>query len=67
MAYISKRYLKEKFEKAKWDMEHVLKINDTAEDKIPAEKANEVVREIEYCFNAMLKELKKGKENGDQS
>lgn len=57
MAYYSKRYLKEKWEGLKWDMENV--IFKTEGDKIPEEVIEGVKREMTYYLDAIKKEINK--------
>ena len=56
MTYYSKRYLKEKWDALKWDMEILLK---TEGDKIPEEVVEKVKREMTYYLDAIKKELNK--------
>jgi len=55
--YYSKRYLKEKWDHLKWDMEEVL--FKVEEDKIPEEMVDRVKREMTYFIDAIKKELNK--------
>ena len=57
MTYYSKRYLEEKWEGLKWDMEKVLL--NRYEDKIPEETVEKVRREMTYYLDAIKKELNK--------
>lgn len=56
MAYYSKRYLKEKWQGLKWDMEILLK---TEGDKISEEVVEKVKREMTYYLDAIKKEINK--------
>lgn len=57
MGYVSRRYLREKWRKVKWDMEKVLEVEDGAEDKVSGEDVRAVRAEIADNFNAIMKEL----------
>lgn len=54
---ISKRYIREKWDSLKWDIENVLKIYDTTENKISEEDIKRVKGDIEHCLEALRKEL----------
>lgn len=55
--YYSKRYLKEKWQGLKWDMEEVLLKAD--DDKIPQEVVDKVKREMAYFMECIQRELNK--------
>lgn len=57
MTYYSKRYLKEKWEPLKWDMEKILLNND--DDRIDEEKVKKVRNEMNYYIDAIKKEINK--------
>lgn len=56
MAYYSKRYLKEKWDALKWDIEMLF---GTEDDRIDEEKVKKVRYEINYYIDAIKKELNK--------
>lgn len=56
MTYYSKRYLKEKWEHLKWDMEILLNNED---DRIDEEKVKRVRNEMNYYIDAIKKEINK--------
>lgn len=56
MAYYSKRYLKEKWDALKWDIEILF---DTEDDRIDEEKVKRVRNEMNYFIDAIKKELNK--------
>lgn len=57
MTYYSKRYLEEKWEGLKFDMEQILL--NRHEDKIPEETVEKVKREMTYYLDAIKKEINK--------
>lgn len=57
MAYYSKRYLEEKWQGLKWDMEKIL--FKTEGDKIPEEVVEKVKREMTYYLDAIKREINK--------
>ena len=57
MTYYSKRYLKEKWEPLKWDMEKILLNNE--DDRIDEEKVKRVRNEMNYYIDAIKKEINK--------
>jgi len=57
MTYYSKRYLKEKWDALKWDMEKILLNND--DDRIDEEKVKSVRNEMNYYIDAIKKEINK--------
>lgn len=59
MAFHSRRYLREKWEGLKYDMENVLRIYDTEDDKITDEDISRVKREMRYYVDAIMKEVEK--------
>lgn len=56
MTYYSKRYLKEKWEALKWDMDMLLANED---DRIDEEKVKRVRNEMNYYIDAIKKEINK--------
>ena len=56
MTYYSKRYLKEKWDALKYDMEILLKNDD---DRIDEEKVKKVRNEMNYYIDAIKKEINK--------
>ena len=56
MTYYSKRYLKEKWEPLKWDMDMLL---DNEDDRIDEEKVKKVRYEMNYYIDAIKKEINK--------
>lgn len=60
MVFHSRRYIREKWEGLKHDMENVLRIYDTEEDKITDEEISKVKREMRYYVDAIMKEVEKG-------
>jgi len=59
MAFHSRRYLREKWEGLKHDIENVLRIYDTEDDKITDEEISKVKREMRYYVDAIMKEVEK--------
>lgn len=57
MTYYSKRYLKEKWDALKWDMEKILLNNE--DDRIDEEKVKRVRNEMNYYIDAIKKEINK--------
>ena len=57
MTYYSKRYLKEKWDALKWDMEEILLNNE--DDRIDEEKVKRVRNEMNYYIDAIKKEINK--------
>lgn len=57
MTYYSKRYLKEKWDALKWDMEKILLNNE--DDRIDEEKVKKVRNEMNYYIDAIKKEINK--------
>lgn len=55
----SRRYIREKWEGLKYDMEKVLRIYDTEDDKITDEDISRVKREMRYYVDAIMKEVEK--------
>jgi hypothetical protein len=58
MSYYSKRYLKEKWEPLKWDMEEIL-LNNDDDDRIDEEKVKRVRNAMNYYIDAIKKEINK--------
>ena len=56
MTYYSKRYLKEKWEPLKWDMDMLL---DNEDDRIDEEKVKRVRNEMNYYIECIKKEINK--------
>lgn len=56
MSYYSKRYLKEKWDALKWDMDMLLANED---DRIDEEKVKKVRNEMNYYIDAIKKEINK--------
>ena len=56
MTYYSKRYLKEKWDALKWDMDMLLANED---DRIDEEKVKKVRNEMNYYIDAIKKEINK--------
>ena len=56
MPYYSKRYLKEKWDALKYDMENLLRNDD---DRIDEEKVKRVRNEMNYYIDAIKKEINK--------
>ena len=56
MTYYSKRYLKEKWDALKYDMENLLRNDD---DRIDEEKVKRVRNEMNYYIDAIKKEINK--------
>ena len=54
MTYYSKRYLKEKWDALKWDMDMLLA---NEEDRIDEEKVKRVRNEMNYYIDAIKKEI----------
>ena len=54
--YVSRRYLREKWDNLKWDMEKVIGVCDDGEDNV-AEDAERVKDEIASFMDAIKKEL----------
>jgi hypothetical protein len=54
--YVSRRYLREKWEKLKWDMEEVIGVYDYRDDNV-AEDAARVAREVCDFMDAIRKEI----------
>lgn len=62
MAHVSRQYLREKWKKAKHDMENVLEINnEELPDGIPARDVSRCIANIEEQFKAISTELDKYK------
>lgn len=57
MTYYSKRYLKEKWDALKWDMDMLLANEE--EDRIDEEKVKKVRNEMNYYIDAIKKEINK--------
>lgn len=57
MTYYSKRYLKEKWDALKWDMEKILLNNE--DDRIDEEKVKKVRYEMNYYIECIKKEINK--------
>ena len=57
MTYYSKRYLKEKWDALKWDMDMLLANEE--EDRIDEEKVKKVRYEMNYYIDAIRKEINK--------
>lgn len=55
-SYVSRRYLKEKWDKLKWDMERVVGVYEDGEDNV-AEEANRVAYEMIDFMDAIKNEL----------
>ena len=56
MSYYSKRYLKEKWDALKWDMDMLLANED---DRIDEEKVKKVRYEMNYYIECIKKEINK--------
>ena len=56
MKYVSRRYLREKWESLKWDMEKVVGVYDEGSDNV-AEDVQRVRAEIADLMDAIKKEL----------
>lgn len=56
MSYYSKRYLKEKWDALKWDMDMLLANED---DRIDEEKVKKVRNEMNYYIECIKKEINK--------
>lgn len=54
--YVSRRYLREKWENLKWDMEKVIGVYDDGDDNV-AENAQRVANEVMYFIEAIAKEI----------
>ena len=60
MAYKSRRYIRDKYEKVKYDLEVYLDIlNKDKKDKITDEEANAVKNNVIDNMQAIIKELEK--------
>lgn len=59
MKYVSRRYLREKWESLKWDMEKVIGVYDEGSDNV-AEDAERVKSEIADLMESIKKELGHG-------
>lgn len=59
MRYHSRRYIREKWEGLKWDVENALDIYNTVDDKITDEEISTVKREMRYYVDAIMKEVEK--------
>lgn len=60
MAYVSRRYLRSKYESLKWDLEKVLRVlDDDLTDEIDLEDVRRVFPNIQDKCNAILNELNK--------
>lgn len=57
MTYYSKRYLKEKWDALKWDMDMLLANEE--EDRIDEEKVKRVRNEMNYYIECIKKEINK--------
>lgn len=55
--YISKRYLREKWEKLKWDMERTLNIYDTQSDRVDNDRVKDCKEDIKLMCKSILTEL----------
>ena len=57
--YISKKYLREKYNKLKWDMEKFLDVldEDPSNDQISKEDALKVLPNIKECSESIIEEL----------
>lgn len=56
MTYYSRRYLAEKYDGLKWEMDRLIK---REEDKIPEEEVAKVRNAINYYLDAIKKEINK--------
>lgn len=56
MAYYSRRYLREKWEGLRWEMDRLMNIET---DKIPEEEVAKVRNAINYYLDAIKKEINK--------
>lgn len=56
MKYVSRRYLNEKWEKLKWDMENVIGVNKDGSDNV-AEDSERVKYEIKEFMDAIWNEI----------
>jgi hypothetical protein len=54
--YVSRRYLREKWDNLKWDMEKVIGVYDDGDDNV-AENAQRVANEVIYFIEAIAKEI----------
>lgn len=54
--YVSRRYLREKWEKLKWDMEKVVGVYEDGSDNV-AEEAQRVAYEVVDFMNSIAKEI----------
>lgn len=54
--YVSRRYLREKWDNLKWDMEKVIGVYDDGEDNV-AEEAQSVANEVIHFIEAIAKEI----------
>lgn len=61
--YISKKYLREKYNKLKWDMENCLNVldEDPKNDKVPNEDALKTLPNIKETSEAIIRELSRAK------
>ncbi len=56
MKYVSRRYLNEKWDKLKWDMENVIGVNKDGGDNV-AEDSERVKYEIKEFMDAIWNEI----------
>lgn len=54
--YVSRRYLREKWDNLKWDMEKVIGVYDDGDDNV-VENAQRVANEVIYLIGAIAKEM----------
>lgn len=54
--YVSRRYLREKWDKLKWDIEKVIGVYDDGDDNV-VENAQRVANEVIYFIGAIAKEM----------
>ena len=57
MKYISKTYLKEKWDALKWDMEKVILVDDTEDGGVSEETLNRCKANIRDKMQAICKEM----------
>lgn len=60
MGFVSRQYIREKWNRAKYDMEEYLSINDeTASDQISKEQVSKCISNIRQQFQSIINELEK--------
>ena len=61
MGYCSRKYLKEKWDKVKWDMESILKVEDENQPKeVDPDDICRVICNVRDNMEAIIKELMQG-------